>query len=112
MSFDGRSKKMQKKRYRKYLDWPYLPAIVALFYCCFNVSAQFMSALKNEEIGGIFAHFYMAGYAIAYIPLALLIQFLIAVFLRESPKFLHCSILLLLAVFLVSSPLSEVFYIG
>ena len=65
----------------------------------------------------MFDHFYMtgvgmAGYAIVYVPLALFISFLVAVFLRKLPKFLRWSIPLALAVFLVSAPLLEIFYIS
>lgn len=67
----------------------------------------------------MFDHFYMtgvgmAGYAIVYVPLVLFISFLVAVFLflRKLPKFLRWSIPLALAVFLVSAPLLEIFYIS
>ena len=65
----------------------------------------------------MFDHFYMtgvgmAGYVIVYVPLALFISFLIAILLRKLPKFLRWSIPLALAVFLVSAPLLEIFYIS
>ena len=65
----------------------------------------------------MFDHFYMtgvgmAGYVIVYVPLALFISFLIAILLRKLPKFLRWSIPLALAVFLVSTPLLEIFYIS
>lgn len=65
----------------------------------------------------MFDHFYMtgvgmAGYVIVYVPLALFISFLIAVLLRKLPKFLRWSIPLALAVFLISAPLLEIFYIS
>ena len=65
----------------------------------------------------MFDHFYMtgvgiAGYVIIYVPLALFISFLIAILLRKLPKFLRWSIPLALAVFLVSAPLLEIFYIS
>lgn len=65
----------------------------------------------------MFDHFYMtgvgmAGYVIIYVPLALFISFLIAILLRKLPKFLRWSIPLALAVFLISAPLLEIFYIS
>ena len=65
----------------------------------------------------MFDHFYMtgvgmAGYVIVYVPLALFISFLIAILLRKLPKFLRWSIPLALAVFLISAPLLEIFYIS
>lgn len=65
----------------------------------------------------MFDHFYMtgvgmAGYMIVYVPLALFISFLIAILLRKLPKFLRWSIPLALAVFLISAPLLEIFYIS
>ena len=54
----------------------------------------------------------IAGYVIIYVPLALFISFLIAILLRKLSKFLRWLIPLVLAVFLVSAPLLEIFYIS